>query len=264
MAKKPTNGEAAPKRKAISKTVRFEVFKRDSFACQYCGSAAPNALLRIDHIHPVAKGGTDDITNLITACQDCNAGKSDKLLSDKSALEKQRRELELLQERREQLDMMRQWRDSCASVKDEEVKLVESVFVEEFAMGFAEPFAKKVRKMIREYSLGVVLEASQKCCEYYEDCEIAMTRLKTFCQSAIADKELPGSGRIPYIVAVLKNRNISCFYRAADMVRFYLELGGDIQNPVEWAKKCRNWTQFELWMEVATNELQSEGVEPDA
>jgi hypothetical protein len=32
-------------RKPISKSVRFEVFKRDNFACQYCGASAPKAYL---------------------------------------------------------------------------------------------------------------------------------------------------------------------------------------------------------------------------
>ena len=30
-------------REPISKKLRFEVFKRDSFTCQYCGSKAPDA-----------------------------------------------------------------------------------------------------------------------------------------------------------------------------------------------------------------------------
>lgn len=41
----PYNGwdeRAGMKRKAISKRVRFEVFKRDSFKCQYCGKCAPD------------------------------------------------------------------------------------------------------------------------------------------------------------------------------------------------------------------------------
>ena len=63
------------KRQAISKKTRFDVFKRDGFACGYCGASPPSVLLEIDHIEPVAKGGTNDINNLITACFDCNRGK---------------------------------------------------------------------------------------------------------------------------------------------------------------------------------------------
>ena len=60
-------------RKAIPKSVRFEVFKRDKFTCQYCGASAPDVILEIDHIRPVSKGGTNDILNLVTACRDCNS-----------------------------------------------------------------------------------------------------------------------------------------------------------------------------------------------
>lgn len=63
-------------RKPLSKRVRFEVFKRDSFTCQYCGKQPPEVILHVDHIAPVAEGGSDDFDNLITSCQDCNLGKA--------------------------------------------------------------------------------------------------------------------------------------------------------------------------------------------
>lgn len=61
-----------------SKTKRFEVFKRDKFTCQYCGRRPPDVVLECDHIHPEAKGGDDEYSNLITACFDCNRGKRDR------------------------------------------------------------------------------------------------------------------------------------------------------------------------------------------
>lgn len=62
-------------RKAITKKMRFDVFKRDDFTCAYCGSTPPKVVLQVDHIHPVALGGSNDIDNLITSCQPCNIGK---------------------------------------------------------------------------------------------------------------------------------------------------------------------------------------------
>lgn len=64
------------KRKAISKKVRFEIFKRDGFTCQYCGAHPPKSVLHVDHIVPVAEGGGNEDTNLVTACDHCNLGKS--------------------------------------------------------------------------------------------------------------------------------------------------------------------------------------------
>jgi len=69
--KKSPDAERHP----ISKSVRFEVFKRDGFACVYCGKTPPDVVLEIDHIEPVYNGGTNDINNLVTACFDCNRGK---------------------------------------------------------------------------------------------------------------------------------------------------------------------------------------------
>lgn len=69
------------RRVSISKRVRFEVFKRDDFTCRYCGRHPPDVLLEVDHIIPVAEGGTNDEENLATACFDCNRGKADVPLS---------------------------------------------------------------------------------------------------------------------------------------------------------------------------------------
>lgn len=62
-------------RKPIPKRIRFEVFKRDSFTCQYCGAHPPGVILHVDHIVAVASGGENEIDNLITSCEPCNAGK---------------------------------------------------------------------------------------------------------------------------------------------------------------------------------------------
>ena len=64
------------KRKSTSKRLRFDVFKRDNFECQYCGAKPPKVPLEIDHIVPVSKDGMTTIDNLVTACFDCNRGKA--------------------------------------------------------------------------------------------------------------------------------------------------------------------------------------------
>jgi hypothetical protein len=66
----------------LSKSVRFEVFARDAFTCQYCGRRPPEVILECDHIHPRSKGGENDLLNLVTSCADCNRGKSAKVISE--------------------------------------------------------------------------------------------------------------------------------------------------------------------------------------
>ena len=106
---------AKRQRKGISTRTRFEIFKRDSFACQYCGRTPPAVTLHVDHIVPVAMDGGDEETNLITSCRDCNAGKAavplgDKAIAPKTDLAERQERLKqlkaynafLMNERREQ------------------------------------------------------------------------------------------------------------------------------------------------------------------
>ena len=56
--------------------IRFEVFRRDGFTCQYCGGKPPAVVLEADHVVPVSAGGKNDMANLKTACFECNRGKA--------------------------------------------------------------------------------------------------------------------------------------------------------------------------------------------
>ena len=47
-------------RRALSKRVRFEIFKRDGFKCLYCGATPAQKVLRVDHVTPVVDGGRRD------------------------------------------------------------------------------------------------------------------------------------------------------------------------------------------------------------
>jgi hypothetical protein len=88
---------------AVRPSVRFEVFKRDLFTCQYCGRKTPDVVLEADHIVPRAEGGTDDIENLVTACFDCNRGKGARPLDSKAPVMDVAEQTELIKEREEQI-----------------------------------------------------------------------------------------------------------------------------------------------------------------
>ena len=64
--------------------LRFEIFKRDNFTCQYCGRNVKEDKIKLhcDHIHPKKKGGKFKAENLITSCQECNLGKRDVFLTE--------------------------------------------------------------------------------------------------------------------------------------------------------------------------------------
>lgn len=55
---------------------RFNVFLRDRFTCQYCGSHDD---LTFDHVIPRSKGGLTTWENVVAACSPCNLRKGDRL-----------------------------------------------------------------------------------------------------------------------------------------------------------------------------------------
>ena len=56
---------------------RFNLFLRDEFTCQYCGSRHD---LTFDHVVPRALGGVTSWENVVAACAPCNLRKGSKTL----------------------------------------------------------------------------------------------------------------------------------------------------------------------------------------
>lgn len=156
------------KRTPIPKSVRFEVFKRDKFTCQYCGASAPDVILEIDHIMPVSKGGTNDIMNLVTSCRDCNRGKKDKALSDNSAVKMQKQMLDDRQERRDQLAMMLEWRESLEEEIDQEIDYINDVLCKGKDWYLNDHGRKTIRKLIRKFGFNEVCEACYIALDQYD------------------------------------------------------------------------------------------------
>lgn len=48
------------------------LFRRDVNLCLYCGGGFPSRELSRDHVTPLVQGGTDDWTNVVSACKRCN------------------------------------------------------------------------------------------------------------------------------------------------------------------------------------------------
>ena len=66
------------KRNPLDTRLRHEVFKRDGYKCLECGATNKDKTLHADHIIPVSQGGSDELNNLQTLCDDCNLAKSNK------------------------------------------------------------------------------------------------------------------------------------------------------------------------------------------
>lgn len=160
------------KRTPIPKSVRFEVFKRDKFTCQYCGVSAPDVILEIDHIKPVSKGGTNDILNLVTACRDCNRGKTNRELSDNTSVKIQKQQLDDMQERREQLGMMLQWKAELQEEIELEIDAIEKMFVAVTEYGFNANGRLGIRRLIKRFGFEEVQEATEISLDRYFNCNL--------------------------------------------------------------------------------------------
>lgn len=145
-------------RKSSGKRLRFEVFKRDHFTCQYCGAQPPDAVLTLDHIEPVSRGGTDDIHNLITACERCNSGKSDKVLGDRAI----RPDADLLyletQQEIAELTRYQTALDEKRRVLGEIVASLQGVWADASGLDWA-PGETLIRQLLSRYGTDVVEEA---------------------------------------------------------------------------------------------------------
>lgn len=86
-------------RQPIPRKLRHQVFQRDGYRCRECGASKDETSLEIDHIVPVAKGGTNDIDNLQTLCRECNRMKhTDEWVGGETDLKTAENELRNLEE----------------------------------------------------------------------------------------------------------------------------------------------------------------------
>lgn len=226
------------KRKSIPKRIRFEIFKRDSFTCQYCGASAPDVLLQIDHIKPVSEGGTNDITNLVAACAGCNSGKGAKNLDDRSAVKRRKAQLDELQERREQLEMMMEWMAGLQDLKEQTVDYLAEYWLN-LAPGHIpnDRGRRNLKKWLRKYSLHEITQAMDISAEQYlefnregnataESWEKGFGKIPGICQVERDSKEDPDIKKLLYIRGIIRNKCENYF---------------DNSECLEWLKAARSW-----------------------
>ena len=253
------------KRKAVSKKTRFEVFKRDSFTCQYCGRKAPDIVLHIEHITPVSKGGKNTLMNLVTSCVECNLGKGARKLSDNSTVEKAQKQAELLQDRREQIEMIRDWHLSLVNQSSVEIEAVNSLYLAltNNEKCIADWYKPEVGKLIKKFGLDTVLQSLRDGAVSYGEPNKALNKLGGIC----ACKSNPFYRKRGYIAAILKSK--VCHWNDArfmpEFKRGYAVDGEYFLKAAEdWAREFSgSWTQMmeELGDLIDTLEAYNESKE---
>lgn len=258
-------------RKNLSKKVRFEVLKRDKFTCQYCGGVAPNVLLQIDHIIPVSKGGDDSIMNLITSCQPCNSGKKDIMLSDDTALMKRKIQLDQLQEKREQLELMIEWQRELLTM-DETVS--DSIFDIWYSLtGFKLDYQDlaKVPVFLKEYSYEELVHAMKIARNQYlgrKTSSEMFAKVGGILYNIKRQERDPYIGYKKHIYSIIKERLGYCNFKTIDdAVDQALNYNASIESLIELAKNvnkisdyCKSVNLFvKQQIQIYENQCNSEG-----
>lgn len=156
-------------RKSITKKTRFEIFKRDSFRCQYCGRGIDETILEVDHITPVAEGGSNDSINLITSCRDCNRGKGKRKLSNRAVAEKESKFLEEEKARLEQSQMVIEWKKELMKQRETEVEFISDYIGSITDYELSEAGKRTIRKLINEYGFDEVCTSTEISFDRYYD-----------------------------------------------------------------------------------------------
>lgn len=159
-------GGLVSKRQALSNTLRFEIFKRDGFSCQYCGRTPPAVTLEIDHIHPVSKGGDNLHENLITACFDCNRGKSKRLL--KVAPPSLAEQAALIAERQAQLKGYEKIFAAAKRKLERDTWRVAQPFAERFSSdgSISRPYFRSISNFVKQLGVSQCMDAMELALEH--------------------------------------------------------------------------------------------------
>jgi hypothetical protein len=174
-------GISMAERKAISKKLRFEVFKRDSFTCQYCGHTAPDVVLQVDHIKPVAQGGKNELMNLVTACVECNQGKGARELNDSSVVKKQQRQLAELNERKEQLKLMLAWKEELALMVETQIDAIDNLLIDVYQRQLSAEGRRRIKEVIKRFSFNEVYDATEIAVSKYDYIGTAIDKIGGIC-----------------------------------------------------------------------------------
>jgi hypothetical protein len=270
-ANNTANADSQPKRKGLSKKVRFEVFKRDSFTCQYCGAQAPDAVLRVDHINPVAGGGDNDILNLITACEPCNQGKGARALDDNSIIAKQKAQLDELNARREQLEMLLQWRQAISDIDEQQIDAFNAEFGRATGCTLNEYGRAKVKTWLKRHSISELLDGLDASLSTYyktgdedpdENNRLAgeafnMTLRVIRARQRYADK--PYMKDLFYVRAIIRNRHYCNDQKAIELLVEAHEAGIDVEILKDVAKASTSWTTWHRNLREWIDEFSDEG-----
>jgi hypothetical protein len=180
-------------------------------------------------------------------------------LSDASAIERRRAQLEDLEERRQQLEMLHQWHMSLVGLNDQAVDMAQSLWFEsigEPGYVWLDAARDEIRKLIKRDGFDAVCVALREAA----DCALRSSRINSDRDGVTnewfwkigrvlavkkADAKDPGVAKLFYIRGILRNR---CNYLNERACIALLDDAKSVGISVDWlewlAKRVTSWSQF--------------------
>jgi len=176
----------------LSKSMRFEILRRDNFSCTYCGAKAPDAELHVDHVLPTALGGSSEPNNLTTACQECNSGKGSKVPDGPMVAEVEAKNL--------------RWRAAVALAAQESTQRPPEV-------------TKAIEGIIDLWS-GINILTTQQCniVEKYVMDGLPAETMIDCAEIALTSMHVKVSGMFPYMIGVARKKLAAIHERAQEII----------------------------------------------
>jgi hypothetical protein len=173
-------------------------------------------------------------------------------------IDKQRSQIEELEERRQQIEMMLQWRDELANVQQP----VYDTIVERYRTltGFVpnELGMIEVRKWVKKFSLDIILESIDDTISKYgiwkdgkitvESWSQAFNWVAKFSASKVKYGSGPDLDRLLYIQGIIRNRVNNRWFKAIDDLKALADLGYSLQQIEDAAKTLVDEEDFDVWV----------------
>ena len=209
-------------------------------------------VLEVDHIKPVSKGGDNNIINLITSCSSCNNGKSNIPLDVQDELAKNQKQLEELQERRTQMEMMVEWKEHLYSLTEEGAIMILDIFADKTKAKCNGGAKEQIIELINKFGFEEVLDATYIAIQTYyrgtsESIDKAFQKIGGICFTIKQRDKDPFIDGKNYVKKILINRKISydegLFYKI--MNEIYEIWDSDVFADIVLAARiCDDWVGF--------------------
>jgi TolA-binding protein len=240
------------------KRIKYEVFEKDAFKCQFCGTGAPNVTLQLVRIQDAQPDEEWlDTAFLSTSCKVCEKKKSG---TDEKSLNNPYMSIDELEERLQQLKMLINWRKGMLNIRKQQLNNL-IIYWENKISGFETNNDQKkyLAAHISKYSGDEIRSAMDmavdKFIKYDEDGKLdqssiltAFSKIPEICQTKTEIVTAHESDGLQRIHDQLSS-NIAGFFdtrRTQQWLNYARSWEVQIDDLYKMASSVKSWTEFSV------------------